>query len=228
MPRGDNNKGNPRAHTPVCSGHTTKGVPCRNPAMHNGKCYKHGGNSRKGIASGTFKTGRYSKDLLGHLSESYHEELRDGDLVALIEEIALARAYLRDILKSGESSTAWSDAAAAVRELDDAIVEGRSDDLMPALRRLRGVMRSGRNDWRHRDEMMSRLEGIRKLVDSEHKHRIDNRLAVTHEQMVATLTAVVHIVSRHVGKDQLYAIDNEIGALIRASGGGVPRDPSPN
>lgn len=205
----------PISDTRKCGAKTRKGEPCQQPAMPNGRCRLHGGKSLRGVASGTFKSGRYSQDLLTNLQPHYYEELTDPKLVELQDEIAAARAYIKEIMRLGESGKRWSDVETAFWEMDAAIKEGSSGDLRVAMERMLKIVRQGKNDWAHRDEIMRRFEGVRRLVDSERKHRIDSRLAVTHEQMATTLAAYVDIVRRHVDCSQLRSISADLEALIR-------------
>ena len=168
-----------------------------------------------GVASGTFKTGRYSSDLIGSLQPHYRKEVTDPKLIELQDEIAVARAYIREIMRSGESGKRWADVEMVFWEMDAAIKDGDSGSLRVAMERMHKIVCQGRQDWAHRDEIMKRFEGLRRLVVSEHKHRIDAGLAVTHEQLAATLAAYVAIVRRNVDATQLRAIGRELGDLIR-------------
>jgi hypothetical protein len=173
----------------------------------------HGGKSLKGVASGTFKHGKYSKDLVANLQEGYQEELQDPKLTELRNEIAVARSYIREIMREGESGKRWSDVEAAFWELNTAIDEGDPGGLRVSLERLHRIIRQGRRDWAHRSEIMQRVEALRRLTDSEHKHIIDSRMAVTHEQLAATLAAYVDIVAGVVNQEQLREINGRIAEL---------------
>jgi hypothetical protein len=60
-----NGKNNPMlpSDVPLCSARcrTRGGEPCRNAAMPNGRCRMHGGKSPAGIASPSWKSGRFSR-----------------------------------------------------------------------------------------------------------------------------------------------------------------------
>lgn len=208
-------KRNPRKNAPTCSGKAkSTGQPCQNPAMPNGKCYVHGGPTPKGLASANTKHGRYSADLLTNLKGSYMEELEDQRLTELRDEIAMSRAYVREIMRMGESGKRWQEVDDAVTKLGESIRIGNAAGIELAMEEVQVILREGLNDWAHRDEIMRRFEMIRRLAASEHKHRTDNGLAVSHEQMVTTIAAFVDIVDRHVDRDQLQAINSEVEKLI--------------
>lgn len=195
--------------------------------MANGRCRMHGGRNPFGVSHPNFRHGKYSKDLVGSLQSRYHEEVTDPKLIELKDEIALSRAYIKDVLRSGESGWRWSDVESAFWALDGALRGSDPGELRIAMDRMHKIVRQGKQDWSHRLEIMRRFEALRRLVDSEHKHRIDNRLAINHEQMAATLAAYVDIVRRHVDVGQLRAINEELGELVREVSDESPWDDDP-
>ncbi len=167
--------------------------------------------------------------MIANLQASYREELIDPNLVELRDEIAVARTYIREIMRSGESGKRWSDIEAAFWGLDGYIRAGDISGIRVGMEKMLEIVRAGRRDWGHRSEIMQRFEAVRRLVDSsEHKHRIDNRMAVSQEQMAATLAAYVNIVSNHVNQEQLRAINEDIGGLLRSVQRGPNNTPRPN
>lgn len=60
-------------------------------------CYIHGGKSPSGMASGTFKDGRYSKDLPTRLLSGYLEARHDPEILNLRDELAMYRVNLREL-----------------------------------------------------------------------------------------------------------------------------------
>src|SRR3954470_631086 len=57
----------PMQLSPRCGAKTRSGSPCRSPAMPNGRCRMHGGNSPgalKGKANGNYKKGRYTCEVI--------------------------------------------------------------------------------------------------------------------------------------------------------------------
>lgn len=220
---------NPRANAEVCVGHRKDGTPCTQPQKAGSdKCHWHGGASPSGVAHGRFEHGRYSNDLAGSLQEDYKTELKDPKLTALRDEIALARSYISEILRTGESGKSWRDVQNAFWELDEAIRGGDTDGVRQAMRRLHGIVKEGRHDWKNRSEIMQRTEQVRKLVDSEHKHLIDSRLALTQEQMATTLAAYVDVVRKEVTGDQLVRINRGLTELVHGLSQGAGGTPSLN
>lgn len=80
----------------ICGARTRSGNKCQNPPMENGRCRMHGGTSKKGIESGTYKHGLYSKyagsqlkDVLSELDNISSDELINPD-----NEIKLMQALI--------------------------------------------------------------------------------------------------------------------------------------
>lgn len=69
------------------------GHPCPRPAMSNGKCYHHGGNTPVRIT-----TGRYSVKHRASLASSIDEFRSDPEPGNLLDELAFMRALTQDIV----------------------------------------------------------------------------------------------------------------------------------
>src|SRR5690348_6800355 len=54
--------------------------------------------AKGGIASGTFKTGQYSKFLPGGQREAYEQSRTDRELLNLTDSVALSQARLHELL----------------------------------------------------------------------------------------------------------------------------------
>lgn len=81
-----------------CGAKTRSGNPCKGAPMANGRCRMHGGNARRGIASGTYKHGKYSRYLPGGIQQAYEQSRTDPDLLNLTEEIALLYSRMHELL----------------------------------------------------------------------------------------------------------------------------------
>src|SRR5262245_14503330 len=87
-------------------------------------CHIHGGKTPAGIASASFKHGRYSKYLPTRMLASYNQALRDQSLT-LFGEVALLQARIDDLLPrvdTGESGKRWQE----LRTLSKALLWARA------------------------------------------------------------------------------------------------------
>lgn len=178
------------------------GEQCKKDAVQGStKCHMHGGKSPKGIASGNFQTGRYSKYLPARLLERYHESAQDGELLALRDEIALLDTRLADLLNrvdSGEAGRAWKDAKAAHRKIALALQTKDTQSMFTGLSELEEAIGRGHGDYMAWDEIQSLLDQRRRLVESERKRLVDMQQMVTSEQAMLLVSALLDSVRRNV------------------------------
>ena len=197
-------------------------VQCRRRAVKGKKvCTVHGGLSRSGIASPTFKHGRYSKDIPARLSERYHQSIEDPELLALKADIALVDARLEDLLTrvdTGESGALWNQAHSVFLDFRSGNESGDQDKMGVALTELNRILNLGVDDYKAWDEIGQMLEQRRRLVESERKRLVDMELVITVERQMILLGAVVGIIKDYVkDKDTLRKISTGIGQLVSAN-----------
>ena len=79
-----------------CGAKTRGGGTCKSPAMENGRCRMHGGKSKKGIESGTYKHGLYSKYAGESLKDVLSEldGISSDELIQPEQEIRLMSALI--------------------------------------------------------------------------------------------------------------------------------------
>jgi hypothetical protein len=203
-------------NAPRCGARTRRGEPCRNAGMPpSNRCRMHGGASLRGIEHPNFRHGKFAKDLLPRLQQDYYRTLEDSRILALVDEIALLSTRIHDVLRSGESGKAWKDVHAAWSEVDEAVSEGDAHRLRKGLEEMERTIRSGLRDQRHWEEIGALLERLRKLKDSEFRHRIDSRMAVTTEQLASEVACVLDILKRNVkDPDVMRSINEELRRLV--------------
>ncbi len=121
-----------------CGAKRRNGLPCKAPAMENGRCRIHGGKSLKGAENGNFKTGLYSKYAPSQIRDKI-EYFQDADPLALVEELALTRALLAEFLSRFEgvnldlfSITAMSDLVLSIGKTVERISKIKNDTALTA------------------------------------------------------------------------------------------------
>ena len=94
-----------------CGAKNRAGKPCRARAiMPSGRCKNHGGKSLSGVASKTFKHGRYSKHFLAAMPERFRDRfeqaMSDPELLSMRSSVALLDLRLVDVLERFSASDA--------------------------------------------------------------------------------------------------------------------------
>lgn len=210
--------------TKLCGAKTRAGGTCKQPAMSNGRCRYHGGKSLIGPASGTFKTGRYSKMLPTRLAARYQEAANDPDLLAMREDIALIDSRLADILgrvDTGESGSLWKQAQAEFAVLDAAVKDSDAKALTASLKRMQAMLGRGVADYAAWDEIGDLLEQRRKLVESERKCLVEMQQVLSTGQAMVFVGTVMAVVQKNVpDRKQLSNIARELQDLLAHEGRG--------
>ena len=169
--------------------------------MPNGKCRLHGGLSRGGIASASFKTGRYSKYVPGRLLERYQQSVDDPELLNMRQDIALLDARLSDLLQrvdTGEAQKLWEEARKC---RDEAMRYMNNEDyggVVLALEKLDRAIGDGLADYDAWNEVQSLLDQRRKLVEAEQKRLVAMQQMITAEQAMTFATALLEAVRKNV------------------------------
>lgn len=188
--------------------------------MDNGRCRLHGGKTPKGIAAGSFKHGRHSKDLPARLAQSYQEALQDPNLMALRDDIALIETRLYDLLKrvdSGESGKLWRDSQSAYKDLVKALRAQDTKEINNALFELDLLLQKGVSDYAAWDEVSKTLEQRKRLIESERKRLVESQQMITNDRLMVLIAAITDTIRRHVpDRGTLVSISGDISRLLAA------------
>lgn len=183
------------------------------------KCRYHGGLSLSGIASPSWKHGRYSKYLPPNLLGKYQEAQQDPDLLNLRDEISLVDARLKSLVEKIpeggashswlELSKAWQDLITAQRNQDEA----KSAD---CLRKLNEIITEGAEEAEVWQGIEGTIESRRKLAASEARRLIDMKQTITSEKAIALMYAVLDIIRRNVilYRDKKKVADDQLLSTI--------------
>lgn len=200
------------------------GVQCKKDAVAGcSVCHIHGGKSLAGIASPTYKDGRYSRYMPTRMRGRYEEAQRDPALLELREEIALLDARLVDLLSrvdTGESGALWRALMTARMELIAAKRAGDLKEQGALLNHILELISQGHSDYRAWSEIAVTLEQRRKLVESERKRLVEAQQTLTVEKAMLLIGAIGGIIKAHVtNAEQLRAISHDISALVTLEAG---------
>lgn len=189
--------------------------------MNNGRCRLHGGKSLAGVASATFKTGRYSKYMPERLLERYEQSVDDPELLNMRHELSLLDARLTDLLErvdTEEARALWEEARKSHDEMKRMLLNEDYGGLMVALEKLDRSVGTGLADYDAWNEIEKLIEQRRKLVEAEQKRLVAMQQMVSSEQVMVLIAALVDTVKRHVpDRSILNAISTDINKIIVSS-----------
>lgn len=197
------------------------GQRCKREAVPGSeKCYYHGGASRRGIASPSFKNGKHSKYLPTRMQERYHEALADNDLLNLSAEIAILDARLADLLQTadnGATGELYTDLLETVENLGVAIRTGNSAGFSHWLAEQRRLLEAAQHDHKAWNEAQSVIQQRRALVESERKRRVQAEQTLQVNEALAFADALLLSVREVISDpDQLTRIQAAFARLVRA------------
>jgi hypothetical protein len=208
---------------PRCTAHSKRtGLPCAQPAAAGRKvCRYHGGKSLRGLASPTWKDGKYSTVLPLGMVEAYERARSDPELIALRDELAVVDARLTALLgdiTTGATADLWQDLRVAWAKLEAA---QRAQDTAAAatqLGLLRTLIQQGAAAGSAWAEVYDAMALRRSLADTERKRLEAMQATVTVDRVLGLVTALGESVKKHVhDRAALVAITEDIATLLRGN-----------
>lgn len=176
-------------------------------------CRFHGGSTKAGIASGTFKTGKYSKYLPTRMAERYQESLNDRKLLDLKEEIRVINTRIADLMgrvDMGEAGAIWRLARSSFNDLRNAIIEEDKNKIRISLGSLDTLLGRGVADYQAWDEINDQFELLRKMIDGQQKLELRKMLYVSVDEALGMQKSLIEAVIKHVNDaDTLNKIQKE-------------------
>ena len=193
--------------------------------MKNGRCRMHGGASLSGVASPTFRHGRYSTVLPKGLRAAYEEGRNDPSLLDLSDEIAVLQLRARELLSAWEASgapirrRALQEQCRALRAASKSPDPSVMDDLMIQLDELSNACVDDAVRW---DEIVATFKVLGTLTAQEAKRRVEMGQLVDAQYALGVFRELVVLVRRHVqDPTALRAIQDGMTKLVDSSD--VPR-----
>ena len=198
---------------------------CKSKVGREGeRCRHHGGRSLAGVASPSFKHGRYSKFLPERLIGRYGEARADPELLALRDEIALVDVRLTELLQrleTGETAGKWARLAATYGDLKAAQVERDVGGTAAALQKLGTIIEGEACEDVVWGDIIALLDQRRKLVESERKRLVEMQQMITVEQALALLARIQQVILDNVSdRGIISAISAEFKRIAVADTGG--------
>jgi hypothetical protein len=206
---------NPHA---ICGAKTRNGKPCQSKPMTNGRCRMHGGATPVGAALPQFKTGRYSQHLPENLLSAYQRSETDSELLGIRAEISLLDSMLisnLSKLETGESGKAWSVIRKSIDGVDKAFANENYGEVMVLLRQMRDVVDQKIEHYATEEEIRSKIEQRRRLVESEGKRLVQMQQMIDSSEAMTLISALLDSVIRNVtDSNTITAIQSDFGRIV--------------
>lgn len=192
----------------LCGAKTRSGGRCKRPCTPGrNRCNLHGGKTHAGgPGHPRYKHGRtskhfYSKVLPGGLARIYEEQLKDPELLSAREEVALLKmrvGQLLERLRTGETGSLWGDLQASYTELAAAIRSGDQELFQASLERLGVIIQRGGSAEETWAQLHEALDAKTQTASREWRRLVDMNQLITADRALGLITAISHIVVRHV------------------------------
>lgn len=199
------------------------GEQCKRHAVPGKRvCAMHGGKSLAGIASRTFKTGRYSKYLPANLVEKYQEALQDSNLESLNSELALINARIAHVLSSiptSEIGETWRRLRQVYESLRHAMNDENAVGTIQALQEMGDLITQGLDEYQRWKEVYELVELRRRLSETERRRLVDMQQYMTSQQAMVLVGTLLGIIKARVDdRNILAAIQHDINTVLATTG----------
>ncbi len=178
------------------------GLQCTQPAIQGStKCRYHGGKTPKGIASPHYKGKGRSKYIPVNLLAHYQDAKNNPDLLNLHADIHLIDALLLSnfqYLDTEESGEAWKAIRKSVIDMQLAFNKDDYGKCLILLAEMRDIIDRRVLHYATEQEIRDKLEQRRKLVETVHKIDFQKERAITAEQAMLLMSALLDSVRRNV------------------------------
>ena len=195
--------------------------PCRrSPAVGRLRCMKQGRAVPRGIASPHYKNGRYSRDLPTRLLSRYHELTSDPDHASLVDEMALVRLRLGELVRCLDASgtdAVWKELQNEWDKLcktDDAELRAKRTEVVGHL------ITRGSSSVEGWEEIGSQIDRSARVAEKEQKRLAALGQSIPVEQLLLLAGAMVEVISEEVSdRAVLNRIAARLGGLLSLRGG---------
>lgn len=178
------------------------GSQCKKDAVEGYTvCHIHGGKTPRGLSSPNFKTGKYSKYLPQGLLDAYNDAQADKELLSIRGDVELLDVLIRSKLvnlDTGESAAHWD---ALLKQIVKARRAYKSEDyggLEEQLDEMEALADKRRLHYATEQEITAQLEQRRKMVETENKIILSKENAITNEQAMLLVSALLASVKANV------------------------------
>jgi len=185
-----------------CERLAVKGLDC---------CTTHGAKSLKGAASPTFEHGRYSKYVPKALAGRIEEALTDPELLNLSDDIAVANARVTMLLEELHGAggiESWDRLGDLYALLVSAMRTGDVATITENLNSMGEIIQDARADHRTWGRIQGAQDHKIRIVNSEHKRRIDMEMLLGRDELIMIIDRLydifIYSLQRHITDGSIY------------------------
>lgn len=198
------------------------GQRCKRHAVAGGTvCSIHGGKSPKGVASGTYVHGGYSKHLPKELMLRFEEAVRDPELINLRNETALIEAQIMEMVEKIYAGAGGSSEDVIKAWNTFSKVHMAEKDTTAQLRGLEEAIKALKDDQQARTNLLDLVDQKRRLAEAERKRLVDMRQLVTTEQAMLFATVILEAARKWFGQSDPAALQGFQNDVSRAMNHGA-------
>ncbi len=190
-----------------CRARKSDGVtPCRAWAVAGRSvCWAHGGASpAPGPSHPNFRHGRYSRVVPRGIRSLYEAGLRDPELLAMTDEMAVLDARAGELLArigTGESAERWKQVREAMRVVLSFQAQGDGENTEEAISELSKLIFAS-DDYEGWGEIVRVYDARRKISNTERARRQAAEASISAAQVMALMSSLSAIIVGHVADPQ--------------------------
>ncbi len=186
-----------------CGSPKRDGTPCQNIPRHGRtRCKFHGGNTKQGIASGTFKTGKTSKFLPERLMAQFQNSKIDQNLLELRYEISLVDTRIVELtaeLDKKSNTQHFSNVQKSIKRIKRNLEQGADPDAsLLTIDSIEHSLQAGIKNsdvWKKLGDQIDRRQ---RLAESERKRLVDGQHMISSERMMQLVARILKTILEHV------------------------------
>jgi hypothetical protein len=164
-------------------------------------CHIHGGKTPVGIASPHTTSGRWSKHLPQGLIAAHDDLKDDPEIMSIRQDIRLLDTLLIANLKkldSNESGEAWQLILKAIDAAEYAYDDDNLAGMSKAFKGMRDIVQQRIAHYATEEEIRSKLEQRRRMVETEKKLMLQDERAISVEKAMLLISVLLDSVKRNV------------------------------
>ena len=190
-------------------GRKTNGDPCNSNAMANGKCYKHGGATPKGVHSPHYKHGRRSKYNPINIAKRIENSLNDPNLLSIKHDIAVTQAFIDDQLAKiddvPDAAKSWIQIGQIIDTIDKAFASGEAEKILDArmqIPKARGIISKQQRFHEGVKDVQHGLDMKRKQLATKAQIEVASDKAMSYDEAKMFMHTMFILIDTHMNNPE--------------------------